>query len=60
MKLLKPNLPTENYCQVWVKTMSRSCLGHIQLISITAQPQILRTGPGADSIIAMAPTTKLF
>ena len=37
--------------------MSRSCPGHVQFISYPSPSQISRSGPGADSIIAMSPTT---
>ena len=44
------------YCQARVQTMSRSCTGEVQVISIPAPSQISKSGPGADSIIAMPPT----
>ena len=44
-------------CQARVQTMSRSCSGHVQVISIPSPSQISRSGPGADSIIAMPPPT---
>ena len=45
-------------CQARVQTMSRSCSGHFQVISIPAPSRISKSGPGADSIIGMPPTTQ--
>ena len=38
-----------------VQVILRPCSGHVQVISIPAPSQISRSGPGADSIIAMPP-----
>ena len=40
-------------CPGHVQVMSRSCPGHVQVISYPSPSQISRSGPGADSIIAM-------
>ena len=44
-------------CPGHVQVMSRSCPGHVQVISYPSPSQISRSGPGADSIIAMPPPT---
>ena len=44
-------------CPGHVQVMLRSCSGHVQVISILSPSQISRSGPGADSIIAMPPPT---
>ena len=47
-------------CPGHVQVMLRLCSGHVQVISIPSPSQISRSGPGADSIIAMSPTTTNF
>ena len=42
-------------CPGHAQVMFRSCSGHVQVISIPSPSQISRSGPGADSIIAMPP-----
>ena len=56
-KEIKNKLSSSGPDHVHVQVMSRSCPGHVQVISYPSPSQISRDGPGADSIIAMSPPT---